>query len=202
MFPGKGWGRGLVLAALMLAGACRLEAQAAPAAAVADLNANFVGSWTGQLEYRDYQTNERVFLPTWLKIAETPDRRALVLSYVYDDGPAKTVRESVTMTLDAGKQTVTFAAKDDKASSGVSNTTYAATGFEAFAKGGRGTLELTGSGAENGKPVDIRITITLRRNLYTYRKETRHTGPGVSEEFQFRDAYLFTRAEPPVGAAP
>lgn len=61
----------------------RIAAQA-PAAAPSDLNAAFVGDWTGQLEYRDYTTNERTYLPTWLKILESADHRSLVFRYVYD----------------------------------------------------------------------------------------------------------------------
>ena len=168
-------------------------------ASTPDLNTNFLGNWTGQLEYRDYRTSERVFLPTWLKITETPDHQSIVLSYIYDDGPAKTVRESVTVTLDAPAHKVTFKAKDDKSPSGITNTTYDAEGFEDFIKTGRGTLILTGTGNENGKPSAFRITLTLRRNLYTYRKETHPISAegAPTEEFQFRDAYLFTRAEPP-----
>jgi hypothetical protein len=184
------------LAALSTSAA--LCAQTAPKPP-ANLNANFLGNWTGQLEYRDYRTDERVFLPTWLRITETPDRRSIVLSYIYDDGPAKTVRESVTVTLDATGRKVTFAAKDEKFPPGLTSTTFDATGFEDFAKTGRGNLILTGTGNENGKPSAFRITLTLRRNLYTYRKET-HPIPAQgapTEDFQFRDAYLFTRAEPP-----
>jgi hypothetical protein len=62
-----------------------------------------------------------------------------------------------------------------------------------FATKTRGTLTLTGTGTENDKKVDVRITITLRRNLYTYQKETRLPG----QEFQFRDGYTFTRKQPP-----
>ena len=161
----------------------------------ADLNVNFVGSWTGQLEYRDYASNDRVLLPTWLKITETPDHHSLVFSYLYDDGPTKVVRESVTLTLDPAHQTVTSVANDAKSPSGVTNTVYSATGFQEFAKTGRGALHLTGAATENGKPVDVRITLTLRRNLYTYRKETRPSSSNA--EFQFRDGYVFTRSEPP-----
>ncbi len=157
-------------------------------APVKDLNANFVGKWTGQLEYRDFQSNAQVFLPTWLTITESADQKTLQFNYVYDDGPTKTVRELTTVTLDPATSKITFTSDRDK-----SSDTYALQGLDEFAKLGRGTLILTGPGKENDKPVDVRITVTLRRNLYTYRKETRRQG----EDFKFRDAYTFTRAEPP-----
>jgi hypothetical protein len=153
-----------------------------------DLNANFIGKWTGQLEYRDFQTNAQVFLPTWLTITETADLRALQFSYIYDDGPSKTVRELTIVTLDPVAAKITFTSDREK-----TTDIYALQGLDEFSKLGRGTLVLTGLGKENDKPVDVRITLTLRRNLYTYRKETRRTG----EDFKFRDAYTFTRAEPP-----
>ena len=155
-----------------------------------DLNANFVGKWTGQLEYRDFQSNAQVFLPTWLTVTETPDQKSLQFNYVYDDGPTKTVRESMTVTLDPATAKMSFISDRDH-----SSDTYDVQGLEEFAKLGRGTLVLTGRSKENDKPVDARITLTLRRNLYTLRKETRHEG----EDFKFRDAYTFTRAEPPSG---
>jgi hypothetical protein len=155
-----------------------------------DLNANFVGKWTGQLEYRDFQSNAHTFLPTWLTVTETPDQKSLQFSYVYDDGPTKTVRELMTVTLDPATGKMSFTSNRDH-----SSDTYDVQGLEEFAKLGRGILVLTGPGKENDKTVDVRITLNLRRNLYTLRKETRHQG----EEFKFRDAYTFTRAEPPSG---
>jgi hypothetical protein len=172
-----------ILGALLLP-ATLATAQAPPS----DLNANFVGRWTGQLEYRDFQSNAQVFLPTWLTITETADHKALQFNYVYDDGPSKTVRELMIVTIDPAASKITFTSDRDK-----SSDSYTLEGLAGFSKTGRGTLILTGPGKENDKPVDVRITLTLRRNLYTYRKETRLQG----EDFKFRDAHTFTRAEPP-----
>ncbi len=149
------------------------------------VSVNFLGKWTGQLEYRDYTTNGRVLLPTWLEITNAPE--GMRFAYIYDDGPTKTVRETITMKIDAGKNIATFISEDKKSS------TYNIEGLKEFMTTGHGKLILTGTGVENEKKVDVRITITLRRNLYQYVKETRPAG----EEFQFRDAYTFTRATPP-----
>jgi hypothetical protein len=150
------------------------------------LNQNLTGEWVGQLEYRDFQSNERVFLPTWLSMTPSADGRAVQLAYVYDDGPTKTVRETSTLTLlpEAKRATLGSDAEAD---------TYAVAGLEEFAKLNRGTLVLTGPGKENDKPVDVRITLTLRRNLFTLVKETKPAG----EDFKFRDGYTFTRASAP-----
>jgi hypothetical protein len=172
----------------------------ATAAAPSDLNANFVGDWTGQLEYRDYSSNERVFLPTWLKVTEAVDHRSLIFSYVYDDGPTKIVRERLVFALDSAAHKVTTTDQDESSKGETTTTTYDVSGLEEFAKTGRGVLRLTGDGTDNDKRVEVRLTITLRRNLYSSRKEVRPAGSTDEKDFQFRDGYVFTRAQSP--AAP
>ncbi|MEO6417545.1 MAG: hypothetical protein ABIP73_16035 [Gemmatimonadaceae bacterium] len=171
------------------------------AAVHADLNGAFVGDWTGQLEYRDYTTNERTFLPTWLKITESADHRSLLFSYVYDDGPTKTVRERVSFVLDPAARKATLTDQDETSSKTKTSVwTYHVSGLDDFRKTGRGVLVLTGEGEDNDKAAEVRITITLGRNLYTARKEVREKGSVDDKEYQFRDGYLFTRAQAP--AAP
>lgn len=157
------------------------------------LTQNFAGHWVGQLEYRDFQTNERTFLPTWLTMTASSDGRAVTLAYIYDDGPGKIVRESSLLTLFPQAQNAMLTSD-----AGSTRESYAVSGLEEFRKLNRGTLTLTGAGKENGKAVDVRITLTLRRNLFMLRKETRPVNSAdMKEEFQFRDAYTLTRANPP-----
>ena len=153
--------------------------------------ANFAGEWTGELEYRDYQSDEHVFLPTWLTIESSSDGRALRFAYVYDDGPTKVVRETLVVTLFPQANAATVTSDRER-----SSDSYAVAGFEEFSKKGRGTLTFTGKGTENKKPVDVRLVVKLGRNLFTWRKETR--AAGSTDEFKFRDGYTFTRALPPV----
>lgn len=152
------------------------------------LNQNMTGEWVGQLEYRDFQTNERVFLPTWLTMNRSADGTAVTLAYTYDDGPTKTVQEASTLTFSTVARTATLTSNRDHTSE-----SYAVAGLEEFARLNRGTLVLTGPGKENDKPVDVRITLTLRRNLFTFVKETKAAGA----DFKFRDGYTFTRKDAP-----
>jgi hypothetical protein len=152
------------------------------------LYAGLLGDWVGQLEYRDFSSNERVFLPTWLRVTPGADGKSVQFAYIYDDGPNKTVHELSVVTLNESAATATFTSDRDH-----SSDTYKAEGLQEFTKTGRGKLLLTGQGVENGKDVDVRITIVVRRNLYTYQKETRLPG----KDFQFRDGYTFTREKPP-----
>ena len=156
------------------------------------LNANFNGNWVGQLEYRDFRTDAHTFLPTWLTLTPVADGNSIQFGYIYDDGPTKIVRENSTLTFfpTTNKAILT---SDFDLNAADTAPSFDVEGLADFAKKGYGSLILTGKGKENGHPVDIRLTLTLGRNLYSLRKETRLEG----EDFKFRDAYSFTRAEAP-----
>jgi hypothetical protein len=163
--------------------AATTPAAAPPAAARNPLYQQFLGPWTGHLEYRDFQSDEQVFLPTWLTITEGGD--ALQLDFIYDDGPTKVIRERMRLKLDGAAE---ISSDRDQ-----TRERYQVSGLDEFAKLGRGVLTLTGTGQENDRPVDVLIKLTLRRNMFTLRKETRAAG----EPFRFRHGYAFTRAAPP-----
>ena len=64
------------------------------------------GSWTGTLEYRDYQPpHGRVTLPTKL-YASLVAPNELSLHYVFDDGPKKIVHSYDRLMIDLAKQTL------------------------------------------------------------------------------------------------
>ncbi len=148
----------------------------------------FVGNWTGELEYRDYQSDQHVKLPTWLDVTLSPDGRGLQFHYLYDDGPNKVVEEVSAITIDPQISMFTVSSDREK-----SKETYQLSGLDKLSATGTGTLQLAGYGTENDKKVDVRITIRIGRNFYRYQKETRLPGA----DFQFRDGYSFTRREPP-----
>ena len=110
---------------------CLAQQSATPPTTPISLNqiyAGFVGDWIGQLEYRDFSDNSRVFLPTWLRITQTADGRSLQLAYVYDDGPTKTVKELSIFSLDTLAATATFMSDRDH-----SSDTYHVAGLTDFA---------------------------------------------------------------------
>lgn len=188
-----------VLLALALVGGRGLL-QEAPASqsrskgeTLAGIHANLLGKWTGTLQYRDYKTNELLTLPTWLEVMLTPDKHSLEFRYVYDDGPAKLVRETSRVTLDLDKNTFAVTSGDGK-----DTDVYQMWGADELSVTGLGTLTMTGAGVEKGKKVEVRITIRLGRNDYRYVRETRLPG----ESFQVRDAYTFTRRYPPASGKP
>ncbi|WP_263410735.1 hypothetical protein [Terriglobus tenax] len=142
------------------------------------------GEWTGVLEYRDYQSDGRVKLPTWLRIH--PEGNGLRFSYIYDDGPTKTVVESSLVTIDPAKALYISQSETGKPDPS------AITGLEKL-KNGRGTLVLSGTGTDNNKPAEVRTTLRITRNLLEMTREVKLAG----EDYKFRHAYTFTRSAAP-----
>jgi hypothetical protein len=165
-------------------------AAAPPAQIQTALTQALTGDWTGILEYRDYSEPEtstkRVQLPTWLHIA--PSDGKLTWYFVYDDGPNKTVDETLHIALDVAAGT--YAITNDHNRTEI----YKVSGYTALS-GGRGTLLILGPGTDNDKPVETRITLTVRRNLLQMIEENRP--PTGTAPFVFRHSYTFTRATAP-----
>jgi hypothetical protein len=155
-----------------------------------DVAQRLAGSWAGYLEYRDYSepptSQKRVQLPTWLEV--TGSGHALAFHYTYDDGPKKVVESRETVTLDAANNSYKVV------EGGHPEETFAVSGFSSL-KDGLGTLVLLGKGTDNDKPAEFRITLTIRRNLFDWIKETRPAG--TNEPFVFRHSLRLVRSTPP-----
>ncbi|GAA3763376.1 hypothetical protein [Terriglobus aquaticus] len=165
--------------------------QSSGSTVAADLKSALRGDWVGVLEYRDYSepptSTKRVDLPTWLSVTSDGEGKQ-TWHYVYDDGPNKTVDEIEAVTFDPAREQYT--AVDN----GKPAQTFHVAGYSAL-KGGRGTLTLTGSGTDSGKPAEIREMMTIRRNLLEVLEETRSAGS--QDAFAFRHLYRLVRREAP-----
>lgn len=154
-----------------------------------ELQQAMAGDWTGILEYRDYSepatSLKRVKLPTWLSITSTADR--LKLHYIYDDGPTKTVDETLFISFDVAGSTLQITNDKGRVE------TYKVDGYDRL-RDGRGDLIVLGPTIDNNRPAECRITISVRRNLLTWTEEVR---PTSQIPFAFRHSYIFTRAEAP-----
>ena len=73
--------------------------------------------------------------------------------------------------------------------------TYRVMGYGAL-KNGRGTLVLNGVGIDSGKPSEMRLTLTVGRNIFSLLQEVRPSG--TQDAFAYRHLYRFVRAEVPV----
>ena len=81
------------------------------------------GEWKGSLTYRDYsEPHSLVTLPTRLFVALSAPNE-LVFSYVFDDGPAKTVFSYEQMNFDFTNHVVTWTSGTDKKSVSVCRIT-------------------------------------------------------------------------------
>ena len=179
-----------MLALLLSAALATLPLQAQPAPSpqpLFELAAALRGNWVGVLEYRDYSeppgSTKRVDLPTWLTISGDG---AQSWHYIYDDGPTKTVQEDESVVFDPAKGSFS------EASNGKPAHGYRVSGFEAL-KAGRGTLQMVGSGTDNGKPSEIHLVMTIRRNLLEILEEVRSAGS--TEPYAFRHLYRMVRAQ-------
>lgn len=147
----------------------------------------FLGQWKGSLEYRDFQDDQRVRLPTTLDVALTRDGSALRFQYVYDDGPGKTVTEVSTVRIDPPDRRMFVTAEKDGVRRVYRFTDDA--DLSALRQYGRGVFTLLGDGEEKGQRVEVRLTLSLERDSLRMLRETRPPGVG----FLFRHEYLFTR---------
>ena len=156
----------------------------------ASLRQALTGDWVGVLEYRDFSepvtSTKRVDLPTWLSIAALGE--SMAWKYTYDDGPTKVLEETDTVTFDPAANSYT------ESSNGKPPSVFSVRGYEAL-KNGRGVLVLHGSGTDNDKPSETRITMTIRRNLLEITEEVRPAGS--TDPFAFRHMFRFTRTQPP-----
>lgn len=145
--------------------------------------ARLSGQWVGTLEYRDYQSNGRVTLPTELTITQSNDKQSANLAYVYDDGPSKTVRSSASWSLDASQSILSKVNSDG-------SDLYRAIGNLNPALGQPLALTLWGRGTENGAAVDVRETLEVSQSRIRILRETRLKGQGP---YEFRHEYQLTK---------
>jgi hypothetical protein len=146
------------------------------------------GEWRGTLTYDDYShPGQRVTLPTTLYIAASSPHE-VVLHYVFDDGPGKTVYSYERLAIDAAAKTVRTSAgvgerKEEKATL-VSESETAGVRTIVF--------ETTG---EKGRD---RQTLDIGADTLVWRKEEI-----VGQQApRFRNRYEFRRAGArPAGAA-
>jgi hypothetical protein len=174
-------------AALLVVFIALAGSAAEPSLDLSRIYASWTGQWTGVLEYRDYQPpHGRVALPTTLSVTPAPDAPAMILRFVYDDGPHKTVKSTSRLTLDLAARRLTWSDEGKPATPG---DTFTLT--EASASGDR--LVFYGQAIDDNKPSRVRYTITTAPSSWRILKETTSDGPA----FSFRHEYRFTHSSGP-----
>ncbi|MBC7366377.1 MAG: hypothetical protein H7343_06115 [Undibacterium sp.] len=174
----------LVRFALLALATLRLHAaEPAPTLTEKKLYALWTGEWTGVLEYRDYQPpHGRVTLPTLLEVTPTPDAAALILRFVYDDGPKKTVKSTSRLAFDPDARRLIWT---DESKPARPEDTF--TLAEASPDGTR--LVFLGTQMDDNKTSRVRYTFATAASSWRILKETTSDGP----DFAFRHEYRFRR---------
>ena len=165
----------------MLISAIALTTVAALSQATHPFAAALTGAWSGTLEYRDYRSDRRVTLPTQLRVSGGESGR-LEFAYTYDDGPGKTVTSRDRITIDAAAGTYRIQNDENY------DATFVVNGLQAYSPSSPQVV-LIGTGTENDKPVELRITITATPTALTILRESRLPG----EDWRFRNQYRLTR---------
>jgi hypothetical protein len=150
---------------------------AAPAFAapptVAEARSSLVGTWSGKLEYRDYQADRWFGLPVKVEVKDGGDGVTLIRTADYDDGPKTgVVRITTVSMLDGSSESVaTFrkgrAVELEKVSLAVDPASRDAANW---------TMVETSDGTDDGRPAAIRVTIVRSGASVTSIKEVRFTG--------------------------
>ena len=148
-----------------------LGTAAAPLDATAMLTTALAGTWAGTLDYRDYGNDGRVTLPTLMNAT------GLAISWTFDDGPGKTVRNSERWAFSPDGKTVAI-------TSGNSAETMAVVELRRTAAGAV-TLVADGMGRENGQQVMVRTILTRDKDMLRLTRMSRSAG----QPFIMRHSY-------------
>ena len=145
-----------------------------------------VGLMRGELEYRDYQSERHVKLPTWVHTSPIGNTGAFRVRTVYDDGPGKTIYSPDEVRV-VGNEWLEGSGGEDGATSS-EQTTLRIASRRAVPSGQQ--FVLLGSGMDDNKPVAFRYTVTMGRNVSRRLKEFRLAG----KAWEYRHEYRLSRA--------
>lgn len=144
------------------------------------LAAVLAGPWNGTLDYRDFQSDRRVVLPTMLEAAGDGDE--VRFAFTFDDGPGKTVHSTQTWKIRDGARTLISGDGEDREEMKLIER-----------RGGDDATELTlvaeGRGQEDKLPVEVRTVLIRRGAVLSISRLTRRPG----EPFLLRHVYRLSR---------
>lgn len=167
-----------LFAALLSAPATAAAESDAEAAATAV--AGTAGEWSGQLQYRDYQTDQWQGLPMTLTIAVQPDGVTTVRTAQYDDGPQTGIVTITTVAMiDPGTATTSYAIfrKRRATDSGLSRISS----FQPGADNEHWTLVTIEARKDGDQTAQVRETTTRHGAEMTVLKEVNPDNDGSDE---------------------
>lgn len=141
------------------------------------------GSWQGALQYRDYQTDQRITIPVRADLE--PSLLAPVVTRRVEFTDPGRIITSLDIATITGDTYTEFNPGDSERSD------YTITGLR-FDDTYDWSLTLTGRALDGGEPADIRITQTLDGKSFTVVKDVRPASD-TAAEWQFRNQITLER---------
>ncbi|MEM1052082.1 MAG: S41 family peptidase [Pseudomonadota bacterium] len=141
-----------------------------PTASVSDFETLVGETWTGELEYLNYGSDKRSTIPVRMIVRE-PSDRSIRYGFVYPGEENKNALDRIRLSRD-GRQI---------------------SGYPIIQRyrndAGRLVLVAQGSGRDDNRPADIRITYEISENTFVNRKDVRFEG----DDYINRNEYRLTR---------
>lgn len=184
-------GANTIRGAALLAVGAMLAAAAPPALTVKEARATTAGSWRGELQYRDYQSDRWVGIPVTVTVEPVADGVTLLRRAVFDDGPARGAVYITSLEL-LGKDGATEYATSFRAGRApeLASATLALTEARDPA---HWTLVATRTGSDDDRPAKIRETTVRDGDSLTTLKEVDFTDD-AGEAWLARNRTVLTKA--------
>ncbi len=139
----------------------------APSASISDF-APLVGEdWSGELEYLNYGSDTRSTIPVRMIVRE-PKNRSMAYGFLYPGEEHKNARDKLRISRDGTKlngMTISRRYLDEE---------------------GALVLVTEGSGRDDNRPADIRLTYVISANAFTNRKDVRFEGGEYINRNEYR----------------
>lgn len=179
----------ILSATIALTSLIPVAADAQSASSPAGLRMGLSGHWSGELGYRDYQTNELFEIPVITTITTPGDGATQVRQSLFDDGPDKPVWITTVSLDDVVAGTSTSASFRSGNPPELSTETVA---VSAFTDATHWTLIYSETGEDDDQPAEIRNTETRDGDSLLEVKEVRPVGADETA-WRFRNQTRLTR---------
>lgn len=164
-------------------------AQAQPSLSLAEARASVAGSWTGELQYRDYQSDRWIGIPVQVEVELVGDGVTQITRAVFDDGASGSVYiTSVDMLADDGTTQYTSMFRADRAAELGTTSLRLSEAQDAS----NWTIVSEREGMDDNRPAMIRETTRREGDSLVTLKQVDFQGDGI-EEWLSRNRTVLTR---------
>ena len=175
----------LLTSAAVLTAAMAASQTSEPAPPISDVLASMTGPWTGELAYRDYQSDERVALPAVRDAQLSSIGPFLVQELGFVDPGSRHTSHQLVAVDDAGTVSVIMMTPE-----GLVREAYETRETDVNDAMRDWRFVLQRIGMDDHRPADIRLTQILKDGVLTARKDVRYHDVG---QWEFRNETRFER---------